>query len=205
MRESDPDATIYWLVRMLEAGEDPLYVARRIVRFASEDIGLADPRALRVALDAKDAFDFLGMPEGSLALAEAAGLLRPGAEVQRPLRGRGRGQARRRRKARRAGAGGHPQRRDEAHARGRIRQGLSLRSGRARGRRRNRVPARIGLAAAGTTGLGPRARKRELSKRLEAVLKLRQEKWAQGRRRTRARSGKRRRRGGVKGGRAARR
>jgi putative ATPase len=72
MRESDPDATIYWLVRMLEAGEDPLYVARRIVRFASEDVGLADPRALRVALDAKEAFDFLGFPEGSLALVEAA-------------------------------------------------------------------------------------------------------------------------------------
>jgi len=72
MRESDPDATIYWLVRMLEAGEEPLYIARRIVRFASEDVGLADPRALRVALDAKDAFDFLGMPEGSLALVEAA-------------------------------------------------------------------------------------------------------------------------------------
>src|SRR5262245_65496091 len=60
MRESDPDATVYWLVRMLEAGEDPLYVARRIVRFASEDIGLADPRALRISLDAKEAFDFLG-------------------------------------------------------------------------------------------------------------------------------------------------
>jgi len=72
MRESDPDATIYWLVRMLEAGEEPLYLARRIVRFASEDIGLADPRALRVALDAKDAFELLGLPEGSLALAEAA-------------------------------------------------------------------------------------------------------------------------------------
>jgi putative ATPase len=72
MRESDPDATIYWLVRMLEAGEGPLYVARRIVRFASEDIGLADPRALRVALDAKEAFEFLGMPEGSLALVESA-------------------------------------------------------------------------------------------------------------------------------------
>ncbi len=72
MRESDPDATIYWLVRMLEAGEDPVYIARRIVRFASEDVGLADPRALRVALDAKDAFGFLGMPEGSLALVEAA-------------------------------------------------------------------------------------------------------------------------------------
>jgi putative ATPase len=72
MRESDPDATLYWLVRMLEAGEDPLYVARRIVRFASEDIGLADPRALGVCLDAKEAFEFLGMPEGSLALVEAA-------------------------------------------------------------------------------------------------------------------------------------
>ena len=72
MRESDPDATIYWLVRMLEAGEDPLYLARRIVRFASEDVGLADPRALRIAIDAKEAFELLGLPEGSLALAEAA-------------------------------------------------------------------------------------------------------------------------------------
>jgi len=72
MRESDPDASIYWLVRMLEAGEEPLYLARRIVRFASEDIGLADPRALRVALDAKEAFELLGLPEGSLALAQAA-------------------------------------------------------------------------------------------------------------------------------------
>jgi putative ATPase len=72
MRESDPDATIYWMVRMLEAGEEPLYLARRIVRFASEDVGLADPRALRVALDAKEAYDFLGSPEGELALVEAA-------------------------------------------------------------------------------------------------------------------------------------
>src|SRR5262245_59760370 len=55
---------------MLEAGEDPLYVARRLVRFASEDIGLADPRALRIALDAKEAFDFIGLPEGKLALAQ---------------------------------------------------------------------------------------------------------------------------------------
>jgi putative ATPase len=72
MRESDPDATVYWLVRMLEAGEEPLYIARRIVRFASEDVGLADPRALAQALDAKDAFELLGMPEGSLALVQAA-------------------------------------------------------------------------------------------------------------------------------------
>src|SRR5216117_1651792 len=72
LRNSDTDAALYWLARMLEAGEDPLYIARRLVRFASEDIGLADPRALRIALDAKEAFEFLGMPEGSLALVEAA-------------------------------------------------------------------------------------------------------------------------------------
>ena len=70
LRNSDADASLYWLARMLEAGEDPLYIARRLVRFASEDIGLADPRALRVALDAKDAFDFIGLPEGKLALAQ---------------------------------------------------------------------------------------------------------------------------------------
>jgi putative ATPase len=60
------------MVRMLEAGEEPLYLARRIVRFASEDVGLADPRALRISLDAKEAYDFLGSPEGELALVEAA-------------------------------------------------------------------------------------------------------------------------------------
>lgn len=72
LRGGDPDAALYWLVRMLQAGEDPLYVARRMVRFASEDVGLADPQALQVALAAKDAFHFLGPPEGFLALAEAA-------------------------------------------------------------------------------------------------------------------------------------
>jgi putative ATPase len=72
LRNSDPDAAVYWLLRMLESGEDPLYVARRMVRFASEDVGNADPRALGVALWAKEAFDFLGMPEGGLALAQAA-------------------------------------------------------------------------------------------------------------------------------------
>ncbi len=70
LRNSDADAALYWLARMLEAGEDPLYVARRLVRFASEDIGLADPRALRIALDATDAFRFIGLPEGKLALAQ---------------------------------------------------------------------------------------------------------------------------------------
>jgi putative ATPase len=71
IRNSDPDAGLYWLARMLEAGEDPLYVARRLVRFASEDVGLADPWALVVASAAKDAVHFVGMPEGNLALAQA--------------------------------------------------------------------------------------------------------------------------------------
>ena len=72
LRGSDPDAALYWLARMLEAGEDPLYIARRMVRFASEDIGNADPQALAVAIAAKDAVDFVGIPEGNLALAQAA-------------------------------------------------------------------------------------------------------------------------------------
>jgi len=72
VRNSDPDAALYWLARMLESGEDPLYLARRMVRMASEDVGLAEPGALAVTLAAKDAFDFLGAPEGNLALAEAA-------------------------------------------------------------------------------------------------------------------------------------
>ncbi|HVZ24291.1 MAG TPA: replication-associated recombination protein A, partial [Vicinamibacterales bacterium] len=72
MRNSDPDAAVYWVARMLEAGEDPLYVARRLVRFASEDIGNADPQALVVAVAAKEATHFIGMPEGNTALAQAA-------------------------------------------------------------------------------------------------------------------------------------
>jgi putative ATPase len=71
MRNSDPDAAVYWLARMLEAGEDPLYVARRLVRFASEDIGNADPQALAVAVAAKEAAHFIGMPEANTALAQA--------------------------------------------------------------------------------------------------------------------------------------
>ena len=71
LRGSDPDAALYWLARMLVAGEEPLYLLRRLVRFASEDIGLADSNALRVCLDAKDAYDFLGSPEGELAIVHA--------------------------------------------------------------------------------------------------------------------------------------
>ena len=75
LRGSDPDAAIYWLTRMLEAGEDPFYVARRMVRFASEDVGNADPFALTVAMNAMEAFRFLGHPEGDLALVQAAAYL----------------------------------------------------------------------------------------------------------------------------------
>ncbi len=72
MRNSDADAAVYWLARMVEAGEDPLYIARRLVRFASEDVGNADPVALQVAVAAKEAVHFIGMPEGNTALAQAA-------------------------------------------------------------------------------------------------------------------------------------
>jgi putative ATPase len=72
LRGSDPDAALYWLGRMIEAGEDPLYIARRMIRFASEDVGMADPQALHVSISAMEAFRFVGLPEGALALAQAA-------------------------------------------------------------------------------------------------------------------------------------
>ncbi len=71
MRGSDPDASLYWLARMIEAGEDPLYIMRRLVRFASEDVGNADPQALTLTISATEAFKFIGPPEGYLALAQA--------------------------------------------------------------------------------------------------------------------------------------
>jgi len=71
VRGSDPDAALYYLARMMDAGEDPLYLARRVVRMAVEDIGLADPQALVICNAAKDAYDFLGHPEGELAIAQA--------------------------------------------------------------------------------------------------------------------------------------
>ena len=71
LRGSDPDASLYWLGRMLEAGEDSLYIVRRLIRFASEDIGMADPQALQVAVASQQAVHFIGMPEGNLALAQA--------------------------------------------------------------------------------------------------------------------------------------
>ena len=83
VRGSDPDGSLYWLARMLEAGEDPLYIARRLVRMATEDIGLADPEALIVCMAARDAYHFLGSPEGELALAEAVVYLAAAAKSNR--------------------------------------------------------------------------------------------------------------------------
>ena len=85
LRDSDPDGALYWLARMLEAGEDPLYVARRLVRFASEDIGNADPVALTVAMAAMQAFHFIGLPEGELSLAQAAVYLATAPKSEAPI------------------------------------------------------------------------------------------------------------------------
>jgi len=87
VRGSDPDGSLYWLARMLEGGEDPLYIARRLIRMAMEDIGLSDPSALQVAVSAKDAYHFLGSPEGELALAEAAVYLATAPKSNRVYKG----------------------------------------------------------------------------------------------------------------------
>lgn len=87
VRGSDPNGALYWLARMLEGGEDPLYLARRLIRMASEDIGLSDPSALQVAVAARDAFHFLGSPEGELALAEATVYLATAPKSNRIYRG----------------------------------------------------------------------------------------------------------------------
>jgi putative ATPase len=94
VRGSDPDGALYWLARMLDGGEDPLYLARRMVRMASEDIGLADPQALAVTLAARDAYHFLGAPEGELALAEAAVYLAAAPKSNRVYRAWGAAMAR---------------------------------------------------------------------------------------------------------------
>jgi putative ATPase len=94
VRGSDPDAALYWLARMIEGGEDPLYIVRRLVRMASEDIGLADPAALQVTIAARDAYHFLGSPEGELALAEAALYLATAPKSNRAYEAWGAAQAR---------------------------------------------------------------------------------------------------------------
>ncbi len=128
VRGSDVEGSLYWLARMLAGGEDPLYIARRLVRIAAEDVGLADPRALPVALAAKDAYHFLGSPEGELALAEAAVYLardRPQVESRvrslRPCDAGGCGPP--------GGAGPapHPERPHETDGRAGVRRGVQVR------------------------------------------------------------------------------
>ena len=141
MRNSDPDAAVYWLARMLEAGEDPLYVARRLVRFASEDIGNADPQALTVAVAAKDAVHFIGMPEGNTALAQAAIYLATAPKSNAVYRAYLDAAAAAAAGGRRAGAAAPAQRADAADEGSGLREGLPLRARRSGGHRRHGLPA----------------------------------------------------------------
>ena len=127
VRGSDPDAALYYLARMLDAGENPLYLGRRLVRMAMEDIGLADPQALVIANAAKDAYDYLGSPEGELAFAEATRLSGHRAEIERRLHRLQGGDAGRQGKWFAAAAKTHPQRADQADEGRGLRRGLSLR------------------------------------------------------------------------------
>ena len=126
VRGSDPDAALYYLARMLDAGEDPLYLARRIVRMAIEDIGMADPQALVITNAAKDAYDFLGQPRGRTRAGAGGDLCRDRAEIERGLCCVRRGEARRQGRRFAAAAKAHPQRADQADAVGRLRRGLRL-------------------------------------------------------------------------------
>ena len=142
LRDSDPDGALYWLGRMLEAGEDALYVARRLVRFASEDIGNADPQALRLALDAKESYHFLGSPEGDLALAQAACYLALAPKSNAVYAAWNQVRAGHPGQARRARAPPSPQCPDRAHGQPGLRQGLPVRARRPRGARDPGAPAR---------------------------------------------------------------
>jgi replication-associated recombination protein RarA len=129
LRGSDPDAALYWLARMLESGEDPLYVVRRLIRFASEDVGMADPQALLVCVAAQQAAHFVGMPECALALAQAVVHLACAPKEQRPLHRLHRLRRRRRRRPchpQRPGAATPAQRSHTPHEGPRLRQGLRL-------------------------------------------------------------------------------
>ena len=142
IRNSDADAALYWLARMLEAGEDPLYVARRLVRFASEDVGMADPQALVVAMAAQQAVHFIGLPEGALALAELVVYLAAAPKSNALYVRLRRGRARRPRDPGGARAPVDPQRPHRPHEGPRLREGLPLRPRRGGRRRRDGLPAR---------------------------------------------------------------
>ena len=127
LRGSDPDAALYWFCRMLAGGEDPLYIARRLVRFAVEDIGLADPQALVLAIAARDAYDCLGSPEGELALAQCVIYLAAAPKSNAAYTAYGAAM----RLAKEGGSltppEAHPERADQADAATGLRRGLCLR------------------------------------------------------------------------------
>ena len=149
VRGSDPDASLYWLARMLDGGVDPRYVARRVVRMASEDIGLADPRGLRLALDAAEVYERLGSPEGELALAQAVVYLSIAPKSNATYNGLGRGARFRARGWHKAGAAAPAQCADAADEAAGLRQGLPLCARRTRGLcRRRELLARRRAAAA---------------------------------------------------------
>src|SRR5262249_11462434 len=127
VRNSDPDAALYWLARMLESGEDPLYLARRMVRMASEDIGLAEPGALAVTLAAKDAFDFLGAPQGNLRPASTRPLSRLPHKIDCPFPASRQRDERRPPPQSRSRPAASPQRRHSPHGKYRLRQRLQIR------------------------------------------------------------------------------
>ena len=176
MRNSDPDAAVYWVSRMLEAGEDPLYVARRLVRFASEDIGNADPQALVVAVAAKDAAHFIGMPEGNTALAQAAIYLATAPKsnaVYAAYNARG---------GRRPDAGGRAraappaQRADEADEDSGLRQGLRVRARRRRRARRRWTACRRHWPGRSTTSPPSAGFEKEIKRRLDGWEELKKKR-----------------------------
>ena len=162
IRGSDPDATVYWLARMLEAGEDPLFVARRIVILAAEDIGLADPQALSVAVAAQQAVSFIGMPEGFLPLSEAALYLATAPKSNSALTAYTAAKARGRGDREPPGATAPAQRRHRSRPRPRPRKRLPLRPRLPRPSSRAAPPARrarrTALLQAGHTRLRSRGR-----------------------------------------------
>ena len=178
MRNSDPDAAVYWLARMVEAGEDPLYIARRLVRFASEDIGNADPQALTVAIAAKDAVHFIGMPEGNTALAQAAIYLATAPKSNAVYEAYGRAAEDAAPRRRRTRAAAPAQRADQADEGARLRQGLPLRARRGRRGGRHVVPAAAPSTGASTTSRRSAGFEKEIKRRLdgwEAIKKRRRE------------------------------
>ena len=168
LRNSDPDAAVYWLARMLEAGEDPMYVARRLVRFASEDVGLADPQALPLAVAAAQATHQTGMPEASTALAEAALYLATAPKSNAVYRAYGEAASQEAtRDVDRTGSPSSAQRADVADEEARVWRGVSLRARRTRRRRGHGLSAAQPPGTWSSTGRRREATRRRSADRLE--------------------------------------